>query len=261
MSEMKRAVVLMYKLSIVVKGVEKALSEMDYTVTEQVGNFEEMEYLAKNNELLILYLPEELIDEPMKMKTLAKICKTVAQYAKPMIVIGEYNHHEDFLKLVPEVKSFTWVDRPVDLSKFEAVVEKAVKKAQDGSSETGRKKRILIVDDDPYYAKMVREWIREFYRADVVLAGMQAISYLLKVTEDDKVDLILLDYEMPVVDGPQVLQMLRQEPATAHIPVIFLTGVGTKEAVTRVMALKPDGYILKNTSKENLLEYLKGKIE
>ena len=55
--------------------------------------------------------------------------------------------------------------------------------------------------------------------------------------------------------------MLRQEPATAQIPVIFLTGVGTKEAVTRVMALKPDGYILKNTSKENLLEYLKSKIE
>ena len=261
MGEMKRAVVLKDKISIVVKGVEKALSEMEYTVTEQVGNFEDMENLAKNNELLVLYLPEELIDEPMKLKNLAKICKTVSQCAKPMIVIGEYNHQEDFLKLVPEIRSFTWVNRPVDLSKFESIVEKAVKNAQDSSSETGRKKRILIVDDDPYYAKMVREWIREYYRADVVLAGMQAISYLLRVSESDKVDLILLDYEMPVVDGPQVLQMLRQEPATAQIPVIFLTGVGTKEAVTRVMALKPDGYILKNTSKENLLEYLKSKIE
>ena len=75
-----------------------------------------------------------------------------------------------------------------------------------------------------------------------------------------KVDLILLDYEMPVVDGPQVLQMLRQEPATEKIPVIFLTGIGTKEAVSRVMALKPDGYILKTTPRGDLLGFLQKKL-
>lgn len=85
---------------------------------------------------------------------------------------------------------------------------------------------------------------------------MQAITFLLK----KKVDLILLDYEMPVVDGPQVLQMLRQEDATKDIPVIFLTGNGTKEAVSRVMALKPSGYILKSTTRENLLNLLKAKL-
>ena len=73
-------------------------------------------------------------------------------------------------------------------------------------------------------------------------------------------DLILLDYEMPVVDGPQVFQMLRQEPATRNIPVIFLTGVGTREGVERVMALKPDGYVLKSTTKSKLLESLREKL-
>lgn len=82
-----------------------------------------------------------------------------------------------------------------------------------------------------------------------------------KVKEGEQVDLILLDYEMPVVDGPQVLQMLRQEPATSNIPVIFLTGNGTKEAVARVMELKPDGYILKSTTRENLMKYLYGKLK
>ena len=85
---------------------------------------------------------------------------------------------------------------------------------------------------------------------------MQAITFLLKT----KVDLILLDYEMPVVDGPQVLEMLRSEEATAHIPVIFLTGIGTKEAVSRVMALKPDGYILKTTPRKDLLGFLHKKL-
>ena len=246
----------MFKISIVIKGVEKKLTEMGYYVTEQVGNFDDMDYLAQNNELFVLYIPEDIVDEPIKLKNLSKVCKPLISERKPMIVIGDHNHHDDILQVVPEISTFTWVNRPVDLNRFELLVEKV----SSSTPDVLRKKRILIVDDDPYYAKMVREWIREFYRADVVLAGMQAISYLLKVKEDDKVDLILLDYEMPVVDGPQVLQMLRQEPQTADIPVIFLTGVGTKEAVTRVMELKPDGYILKNTTKEAILDYLKGKL-
>ncbi len=107
---------------------------------------------------------------------------------------------------------------------------------------------------------MVREWIKDIYRVDIVTAGMQAITFLVKVKENDPVDLILLDYEMPVVDGPQVLQMLKQEPMTANIPVVFLTGIGTKEAVSRVMELKPEGYILKSTTRDELRSYLSGKL-
>ena len=107
---------------------------------------------------------------------------------------------------------------------------------------------------------MVREWIKYKYRVDIVTAGMQAISFLLKVKEEEPVDLILLDYEMPVVDGTQVLQMLRQEPATANIPVIFLTGNGNKDAVARVMELKPNGYLLKSTTRLDLVKYLDNKL-
>ena len=42
---------------------------------------------------------------------------------------------------------------------------------------------------------------------------------------------------MPVVDGPQVFQMLRQEPSTQNIPVVFLTGVGGKDQVERALSL------------------------
>ena len=45
------------------------------------------------------------------------------------------------------------------------------------------------------------------YKTDIVTTGMQAITFLLK----NPVDMVLLDYEMPVMDGPQVLQVLRQE--------------------------------------------------
>ena len=73
--------------------------------------------------------------------------------------------------------------------------------------------------------------------------------------------MILLDYEMPVTSGPQVLEMIRSETRTGTIPVIFLTGKGDRESVVKVLALKPDGYLLKSTDKATLLKSLEDFFE
>lgn len=65
--------------------------------------------------------------------------------------------------------------------------------------------------------------------------GVQAISY----PAQNKADLILLDYEMPVADGPQVLSMLKSDAETGQIPVMFLTGHSDRESVMSVIGLKP----------------------
>ncbi len=83
----------------------------------------------------------------------------------------------------------------------------------------------------------------------IVNSGMQAITYLAT----NKPDLILLDYEMPVTTGPQVFKMIKSEMNTSDIPVFFLTGKGDKESVMKVVSLKPNGYLLKTTQKEELL--------
>ena len=120
--------------------------------------------------------------------------------------------------------------------------------------EQHAERRILIVDDDPAYAKMVSGWIKDQYTVNIVTAGMHALKFLIK----NKVDLILLDYEMPVVDGPQVLEMIRSDPDLMNIPVVFLTGISSRESIERVLSLKPAGYILKNTTREDLLNTLRG---
>ena len=61
---------------------------------------------------------------------------------------------------------------------------------------------------------------------------------------------------MPVTSGPQVLEMIRSETKTDTIPVIFLTGKGDRESVLKVLALKPDGYLLKSMEKTALLKSL-----
>ena len=190
-----------------------------------------------------------------KRRSLGKLCRTVLERGQKAVLIGESKYQADFLAEIPKLKKYPWINRPIDMK----ALEDALVQEMEREEIPERKKRILIVDDDPSYAKMIREWIKTDYRVDIVTAGMQAITFLLKVPEDDRIDMILLDYEMPVVDGPQVLQMLRQESATADIPVVFLTGNGTREAVSRVMALKPEGYILKSTSKADLMDFLEKK--
>ncbi len=253
----KEIAILMFQYSVVVKGIERKLSDMEYSVTTLTEHLEEeARRLAGRVALFILYLPADIMDDPLKKKKLHQIVEAAVSMNQKMLVIGEAKYQDDLLSEVLGLRTYNWLNRPVDMK----VLEKTVTEELERTESVFAKKRILIVDDDPSYAKMVREWIKEKYRVDIVTAGMQAITFLVKVPEDEKVDLILLDYEMPVVDGPQVLQMLRQEEATAHIPVIFLTGIGTKEAVSRVMSLRPDGYILKSTTKADILETLAKKL-
>lgn len=65
-------------------------------------------------------------------------------------------------------------------------------------------------------------------------------------------DLILLDYEMPVCDGRQTLEMIRSDKDIADIPVIFLTGRGDMDSVKKVMSLKPEGYLLKTLPEKEI---------
>lgn len=75
-------------------------------------------------------------------------------------------------------------------------------------------------------------------------------KYLLK----HKPDLILLDYLMPVQDGPMVLRELRDIDSYADIPVIFLTGMTEKNTVIKTLTqLKPQGYLAKPASKSEIV--------
>ncbi len=103
------------------------------------------------------------------------------------------------------------------------------------------RKKILVVDDSGAMLRNVKSWLEDEYDVALANSGAMAIKYLTA----NRPDLILLDYEMPIVDGRQVLGMIRAEPAFADIPVIFLTGKGDKESVMKVMELKPEGYLLK----------------
>ena len=165
-----------------------------------------------------------------------------------MILIGEQADIENVAKKIPSDLIYRSFSRPVDNSLFASTVIEFFRKVESGEF----KKTILVVDDDPQFLGLVREWLKGTYKVAMANSGMQAIKWLGK----NKADLILLDHEMPVTSGPRVLEMLRSEPDTKDIPVMFLTGKGDKESVMQVVALRPEGYFLKNITKHDLLDKL-----
>ena len=114
------------------------------------------------------------------------------------------------------------------------------------------KKKVLIVDDDPSYAKLVRGWLREDYEVFVLVKGKQVAGFLSK----HNVDLILLDYEMPEMKGTEVFEILRKEEAFREIPVMFLTGTNSREVLAQIESLHAAGYITKNKTMAELNQKL-----
>ncbi len=117
-------------------------------------------------------------------------------------------------------------------------------------------KSILIVDDDPVYAKMVREWTKETYQAFVVVSGEQTLRFLTK----HSVDMILLDYEMPGMSGTETLDHIRENDETKDIPVTILSGTTDEPTITKIMELDTSGFLRKTIKKEELLDYLSENI-
>ncbi|MCR4830795.1 MAG: response regulator [Pseudobutyrivibrio sp.] len=166
----------------------------------------------------------------------------------PIIIIGEKTDVEVISDKIPNGLIYKSMIRPINNEDFLAAVKEHIKKLEMGEL----KKSILIVDDDSSYLGIVREWLKDTYKVFMANSGLQAIKWLGK----NKADLILLDYEMPVTTGPQVLEMLRSEKETKNIPVMFLTGKDDKESVMAVLELKPEGYFLKSIERKELIEKL-----
>ncbi|WP_051204713.1 response regulator [Butyrivibrio sp. VCD2006] len=246
--ETKNVMLISEKESVILRSIEKKLDEMKINSLIVRAKIDKIEDRRNDAELFIMYLPDQISED--LMKALVYLADYVEESNKPLILIGEVEMKGILLTRFKRLGSFLmWLDRPLDIDELGL----QVKRVFNSQAKQTLMRRILIVDDDPNYAKMVRDWLKDVYKVDMVSSGAQTISFLSK----NRVDLILLDYEMPVVDGPQVLQMLREDGATANIPVIFLTGIGDKESVARVLSLKPQGYILKSTTRGNLIATLR----
>nr|MBP3598377.1 diguanylate cyclase [Eubacterium sp.] len=102
-------------------------------------------------------------------------------------------------------------------------------------------KHILVVDDSKTNLAIAKQELSEDYQVTPVISGFQALQFLEKRTTD----LILLDINMPEMDGKETLRRVKQNPLWAKIPIIFLTADSTPETESDCLALGADDFIAK----------------
>jgi len=110
--------------------------------------------------------------------------------------------------------------------------------------------RVLIVEDEPDIRELVVHHLkREGYLVSAASSGEEA----LRQVQAAPPDLVLLDLMMPAMDGLEVCRRLRQDPATAMLPIVMLTAKG--DEVDRVLGLEigADDYVVKPFSPKELV--------
>jgi CheY-like chemotaxis protein len=113
-----------------------------------------------------------------------------------------------------------------------------------------RKKVILVVDDSVEYLRVFMKMLESRYTLALAKSGKDAIHILLQTP----VDLILLDIEMPMISGLELLNIIRRNPVYSTVPVIFVTGHDQSDMITRAEELGAKGYIVKPFQEQALID-------
>ena len=131
-----------------------------------------------------------------------------------------------------------------------AIIAGADYLANNNAQDSREPMHILVVDDNAMVLRNIKSILEKNYSVAVAPSGVHAFISIGKKVPD----LILLDYEMPEMNGKEVLEKLQATKEYADIPVIFLTSMDNREIVMELLALKPAGYILKPADSGMLLE-------
>lgn len=244
---MKR-ILLLGKMNDVLKELNKALTD-DYRV--QIGS-ENVEMLSglitvAEPDLIIISLVGIYEDQEMLFRRIRSDYPSI-----PVITVGTEEEKKRFLQFYDGVQ-FENLIRPIDnMDVLNAVIGKIGEGSSGGeeAAGAGAKKTVLVVDDNGPTLRTIKGMLEDRYNVMIAPSGMKAMTSMGK----RKPDIILLDYEMPVCDGKQTLEMIRADDELSDIPVIFLTGVNNKENIEAVLSLKPAGYLLKPPVKDKIIE-------
>jgi CheY-like chemotaxis protein len=122
---------------------------------------------------------------------------------------------------------------------------------------------VLLVEDDPGDVLMTREAFTDFKvrnQLHVVNNGVDAMAFLRHegaYSDAPSPDLILLDLNLPRMDGREVLAAIKEDPALRQIPVVVLTTSDSEEDVVRSYSLHANAYVTKPVDFERFIEVVR----
>lgn len=120
----------------------------------------------------------------------------------------------------------------------------------EGKMESSGKKKIVAVDDSGIILKMLMKVLGEKYDLHAFSGGMRALQFLKSKTPD----LIILDIDMPEINGYEMLKMIKERESLKEVPVIFLTSNNDKNHVVKAVAGGANDYVVKPIDEDILME-------
>jgi sigma-B regulation protein RsbU (phosphoserine phosphatase) len=122
----------------------------------------------------------------------------------------------------------------------------------------GLRARLLIVDDTPENILLLSETLKETYQVQVANNGARAIAIAQR---EPRPDLILLDVMMPEMDGYEVCRLLKADPQTAAIPIIFVTALTSSGDEEKGLDLGAVDYVTKPFNPTLVMARVRNQIE
>ncbi|HEY1206174.1 MAG: response regulator [Bryobacteraceae bacterium] len=118
---------------------------------------------------------------------------------------------------------------------------------------------IVLAEDDPGHARLIEKNLRAVLTNPIVRLGngQEAVDYLRREEQATQQHLLLLDLNMPVMDGYQVLSRLKADPRTELIPVIVLTTTDDPAEIRRCYDLGCNAYVVKSADYEQFTEAMR----
>ena len=113
-----------------------------------------------------------------------------------------------------------------------------------------RTRTVLVIDDSDVDRTLVVRFLSRRYFVLTAASGKEGLDIAFSQCPD----LILLDYMMPEMNGPEVCHRLKGDPRTESIPVIFLTSMDTPSTVVDGLEEGAEAYLIKPISKHDLIE-------
>lgn len=231
---------------LVVKNLINELTKKDCTIHIVEPLTERLSFSSEKIIHLVLCISEELDFDVIRK--LVRLQQDMDMY---IYSIGSAQFSLDEERIFARMPSFRFPSYNLNVDTLVELVDK----------NSVRQKKVLVVDDEPVILRSIKGWLGEGFDVAGVNSGEMALEYL----EMHPVDLVLLDYRMPTMDGPFVLNRIRQDNRLKKMPVIFLTSKNDKDSVLSVAKLKPQGYILKSKSPEEIkqavINFFKNRIE
>lgn len=234
-SDSKKFLIVMEDQSYLSQSIEAAFEKREYSpISVNIAGASQM-ISDETVKGYLFFTGPELLKKSVGVKV---IVDHAIKESIPVFVAGNIYELDTLWETLPKQLVMDVFLRPVNVQEMADSIN-----GQMHAFYNAKKHTILAVDDSGVVLRKIKMLLEDTY--DIVLAnsGTMAIKYLTM----KQPELILLDYEMPIVNGGQVMQMIREDKEFADIPIIFLTAKNDVDTVKNVMSLKPDGYLLKNS--------------